>query len=1003
MARQSKKAPRPNTFAVSALAVAISMGCHSALGQDQRVEELEEITVTGSRIRQTSGMTTPVPITAITQDELTTFDPGGTIAEQLDVLPQFFGNRSAQNSTGAMNFGSGSSFLDLRNLGSNRTLVLFDGSRVVPASMSGVVGIDTFPTALIRTVDVVTGGASAAYGADALGGVVNFVLDREFEGLELEAGTGITEWGDGERWNVSAAGGTRIGERLNIIGSVEAREIEQILRAPEELDTDWWQNWGWVTNPAWSRNAPPGVPARLTLPWVASTEHTPTGMIWSRDPDFPLSGYTFTDDGRAVRPFVKGDVYALGRGTTNTLSGGPEGQIANRATDSGPYGAGTKQRSAFLGLQYGFSDSVTGFAQLMMGRAETLSLNRRSDYVLRSRWAATIYRDNAYLPAEVAQAMDAAGIDSFELQKAGAFIGDNNIGLGDGREVFDILSLSAGLDVVLPNGWDLRASWQSGESENLSGLYGQTRIDRMFLGMDAVRDPETGAIVCRVQLFNPSEAELAAAPSIQGRESVAGGSLLSPIGLDNTVRDCVPYNIFGAGNMSDQAVAYTQSPREQRNKVEQDFVELLLTGELHEGWGYGPVGLAAGLTWREQSFRQTMHSSVYHLGPPQNAPELGIRGIAPGYTGGSETLHRFTSARDASGEMGVWEWFGEMNFAFWQSASAAQRLNGSLAYRSSDYDRSGRIESWKAGLDFQVFEDLRLRATRSRDVREPTFQELYNNRGGGGGTITDPVNGTTYLTTVTANGNPNLRPEVADTVVAGLVYQPSWLPGLQLSSDWYEVDVKDSVGSLSAQRIVDDCAEGAAGFCSSIERGNDGLIVKINNGFLNVDQARVEGVDIEALYAMEPDFFGGGFESLRLRLLGGYIIERSDTPLGGAPRDVSGEIGTPDFTAIATLAYNVGPWGLNLQQRYIADTIRDIDWVEGVDVDDNSVSSGNYTNLRLGYSGEMVSGATWNASVNLTNLFDRPPPIVAGNGGQSIPNGYDQYGRRYQLSVNLNF
>src|SRR5690606_35784813 len=127
-----------------------------------------------------------------------------------------------------------------------------------------------------------TGGASAAYGADALGGVTNFVLDREFEGFKFNAGTGVTEEGDGERWNISLAGGTRVGDRLNLIGSVEARHINQIARDPEDLDSDWWQRWGWVTNPAWAPGAPPGVPQRLTLPWVTSSEHSPTGVLWAR-------------------------------------------------------------------------------------------------------------------------------------------------------------------------------------------------------------------------------------------------------------------------------------------------------------------------------------------------------------------------------------------------------------------------------------------------------------------------------------------------------------------------------------------------------------------------------------------------------------------------------------------------------------------------------------------------------------------------------------------------
>ena len=412
---------------VSAISMVLGgWAAESSFAQQQGA--IEEISVTGSRIRQTSGMITPTPVTAVTMPELTNFEPGGTVAEQLNSLPQFFGNRSAQSSTGALNAGSGSSFLNLRDIGSNRTLVLFDGSRVVPADITGAVGIDTFPTALMSTVDVVTGGASAAYGADALGGVVNFVLNREFEGVKFEAGGGVTAQGDGQRWNVSVAGGKQIGDKLHLIGSLEALQIKQILRDPTNLDEGWWQRWGWVTNPKWvSATATPNVPQRLTLPWVSSSEHTPTGMIWARASSsstaalkpFALNGMTFTDDGKNVRPFIKGDVYAApnAAGSTKSMSGGPEGQIANRAFENGPYGAETITRSMFSAAKYDFNDSLSGFAQIMVGRAETNSPGRRTQYLLRDTWHATIYRDNAFLPASVASAMDTSGITSFQLQK----------------------------------------------------------------------------------------------------------------------------------------------------------------------------------------------------------------------------------------------------------------------------------------------------------------------------------------------------------------------------------------------------------------------------------------------------------------------------------------------------------------------------------------------------------------------------------------------------------
>src|SRR5690606_24413979 len=152
-----------------------------------------------------------------------------------------------------------------------------------------------------------------------------------------------------------------------------------------------------------------------------------------------------------------------------------------------------------------------------------------------------------------AQAMDDAGIDSFQLHKLGAFLDTPEIGIGnDNKGVFTTHSWSVGFDAILPNGWDLRASWQSGESDKRTGIYDEVRVDRMFLAMDAVRDPATGAIVCNVQLYNPTPEQLK--ESVAGRLASPGGSpggtgnntttdpLLSPIGLDNSVRDCVPYN-----------------------------------------------------------------------------------------------------------------------------------------------------------------------------------------------------------------------------------------------------------------------------------------------------------------------------------------------------------------------------------------------------------------------------------------------------------------------------
>jgi iron complex outermembrane recepter protein len=983
----------------------------------QSGEAIEEVQVTGSRIRQTDGMVTPVPITAVTTEELVLYNPGGTVSEQLNTLPQFFGNSSITDGRGPL-FGGGASSLNMRNLGPRRTLVLFDGSRVVPGGSSGTVDVDILPTALIRTVDVVTGGASAAYGADALGGVANFVLDREFQGLKFESGGGINEFGDGQRWNMSLAGGKQIGDRLNIIGSIEARQIGQITRDPEDLDSAWFQRWSWVTNPQWFPGAPSGVPQRLTLPWVSSSEASPTGVIWARTgttststlKPFSLNGMTFLEDGSDVRQFIKGDVYAApnGVGSTKTMSGGPEGGIHNRAFEGGPAGSQAIGRSGFTAVKYDLTDDVSVFAQALIGRRESNVKNIRSIYTMADQRYATIERKNAFLPKNVADAMDKANITSFQLHKWGSFLGDNNVGTGPGKDVSTLYSWSLGFNAILPNDWELKGSWQSGQTHQNASIYGRPRTDRIYLALDAVRDPATGAIVCNVQLYNPTPAQLAA--SVAGKVSPAGGPLLSPIGLDNSIRDCVPYNVMGAGNMSQAAVDYTMSPRIEQTTVDQDFAEVVLTGELFDSLTRS-ISFAAGLTYREQAFVSVMGpEEIYTLGPPLNALNLGIRGIPPGYTGGSPTLHQFGSNVNNSGEYDVWEAFGELNIPIWASQTTARRVDSSVAYRSSEYSSVGRIDSWKIGVDYQLFDDLRFRSTKSRDVREAAFIERFGGRGGPGN-VNDPrFNNSPFLITVMSGGNPTLTPEIADTVVAGFVYQPSWFEGARFSADWYEIKIKDSVGTLGQQRIVDECETNRVqSLCAQVERDpKTGLITRVFNTYLNVAQAKVEGIDFEAGYTFEPDFLINRFESFNVRLLGGYIKERSDTPLGGTPFDVSGALNTPDLTANASIAYTIEEYSLQLQHRYIASTLRNASWVEGRDVDKNSVSSGNYTNFRLDYRGEMANTGEWVASLNVSNLFNRNPPIVAEwstlpERQTLIPSGYDDLGRRYMISLNISF
>jgi iron complex outermembrane recepter protein len=1006
--KENKRFSLTRTSLYTACAVAMGIGGTKSYAQEAGVEPLEEVTVTGSRIRATDGMAAPTPVTTVTPQELLMFEPGGTVAEQLDALPQFFATGTAQRGGPTLFGDGGGSYLNMRGLGQNRTLVLLDGTRIVPADKRGVVNVDNLPMALVRSVDVITGGASAAYGADALAGVTNFVLDREFQGFEMSLGTGMNEENqDGKRYNLGIAGGFEMGDRWNFIGSIDVLHIDEIYRDPSDLDSDWFQRWGHITNPD------PNGPARITVPWATPTTMSPSGVI--NVLGSALNGLTFTDDGTALRPFELGDITNAGY-----TSGGPESTRYSDATLSPVTGNGVDNRSGFAALQFEVSDNLSIYGQALIGRTESFNTSQQSTFAMTFPWFETIYRENPYIPASVAAIMDAEGRTSFRLDKVGSYRGDLEAGAGEfDRQVFKTESYTVGFNFTLPNSWDLSGSYQSGESRKGGGQYNSLRVDLEALARDAVIDPATGEIVCNVQLFNPTPEQLANAPEIQGRtarrgETDLGTPLLSPIGLDNAVSECVPYNAMGAGNMTQAAWDYIhKSSKTNDSWVKQDFAELLLQGEAHDGWGAGPLGFATGLTWREQSFHDEYPDvEIDVLGPPINVPSLGIRGIANAYAGGTPNLHHFSTISLLDGEYDVWEWFGELNVPIWASSDENRSLGSSLAFRRSDYSSSGEQDSWKVGLEWQAFRDLRFRATRSRDVREASFQERFDVQTGGT-LIDDPVTGMNNVNvTFRRGGNPNLRPEEADTSVFGIVYEPSYAEGLRMSVDWYEIDISGAVDSITEQQIVDQCFEtGAPDLCALITRDTNNVPVGVGAPFLNLSTSYASGIDFEVAYIRELNLFDNHAENLSFRVLAGRLLERYDQPPGGEPIDQIGNsaINRPETSANATLRYSVGPWSAAWQQRYISDQLININWVEGVHVDNNTIPSYSFTNLLFRFDRDSTrAGKAWSVGLAINNAFDKNPPIIPGSfnrvGSQiSSGLGYDEFGRRMQLTFDMNF
>jgi iron complex outermembrane recepter protein len=234
-----------------------------------------------------------------------------------------------------------------------------------------------------------------------------------------------------------------------------------------------------------------------------------------------------------------------------------------------------------------------------------------------------------------------------------------------------------------------------------------------------------------------------------------------------------------------------------------------------------------------------------------------------------------------------------------------------------------------------------------------------------------------------------------------------------MSIDAFDVKIADAIGQLGAQAIVDQCRLGATQLCGYIQRGSDGFISLIHNLFINTAEARARGIDFEFSYASPITLFGGG-ERIRTRLLSSYVKELSTTQAGAQPVDRAGQTGlqnaagfAPDWQGTLSISYERGPFAATLQERFINSGTYDATFVQGVDIDDNTVASAAYTNLQLSYDSEMSGGGTWQTYMNVTNLLDKDPPIVAtwGFTGSTQTNSslFDIYGRRYNVGVRVNF
>jgi iron complex outermembrane recepter protein len=975
-----------------ALAVAAALVGGTVFAQESG--PVEEVTVTGSRIA-TSGLNTPTPVTAVTADDLQSMAPG-TFIDALKQLPQFYNTITTQQAVGG-SVAAGGSSVNLRGAGAQRTLVLLDGRRLGPANKFGTVDIGIVPEALIRSVEAVTGGASAAYGADAVSGVVNFRLDTGFDGIKYSAQVGTTTYGDGDNYRFSVAYGTDIGQRGHLIASAEYFENDGIESLESLRDrSDIYKLNALVTNPD------PNGPTFLRERFVSPTNYTAGGILLQ--PGSSLDHVEFLPDGSGqFRPLP---FSGIGR-----LSGGCNCQ-ARPALDYG-VDADTQvdtpadRTSLFAHYDYDLNERNSFFVETLL--AENFTDPNWQTVALLGPWQGRVFADNPFLPDEIRQTMQSEGRDSvgfgiFTPNTPGNPFGGARL-QGENRYGQFTSGFSHSLsDGFLAGGWTLDSYVQYAQNAQRTIIPAGMRTDRLFLAMDAVTGPG-GEPVCRVTLANPGIFD-----------------------------KCVPINLFGGVDAVSSAAAnyVTDDGKVARGRTTEQVAEVTLTGDITRGSGgvLGPISAAFGLSWRQQDLNVSTPdpcdefpctvdnvrlSDLGLMSPDLRGilPEFdafgnpdpngipGLRHVPPGFAGDSNSSTvLFSSQRSVEGGYSVREAFFEFRIPLLDG-----RLNLDEAYRFASYTGAGDEPAWKSGVSYQVTDRFRIRATRSQDVRAPTLRERYEQQRGGVNVMDPENNNDTISTASFSGGNPNVGLETASTNTVGIVYEP--VERFSVTFDWYDIDLDGAIGQLGAQTIVDTCFQsgGQSSLCEFVVRDATGQINRVDNLFINLSNQKISGVDAELNFAGIE--LGGG--TLGWRLLATRLNENSVLTPGSARDERAGDIGfgLPETKVTTNLTYARGPWSMFLQGRYIGGGTMNRNFTEGVQVADNTVDSVFYTDLTFRFSGR-DGAAPWQVFFTANNLFNEPPPdtyLGLGRAGVPGPSSvlWDTIGRRFTAGVRVSY
>jgi iron complex outermembrane receptor protein len=912
------RALRTSLLATSTLVgLAALAAAPSAYAQDVAIAsapvatEVEELVITGTRLRLPDYVQAN-PVVSVGEAQI---ENSGTtnLGEYLQEIPALSNSldlsQGADTTTPSL---AGITLLDLRNLGTDRTLVLVNGRRHVASYPgSSAVDINTIPIALVERVEVLTGGASAVYGADGVSGVVNFIMKRDFDGVDVRAQhTWTQEGGGGDNYFSAVVGHNFLDDRANLTAAYEYNNQDRL--------TYWDRSY---TRPGqrvilFSNPEDPGsfaggeddpdIVDNVLLTDVRYYDTSPGGSVYTNFFTAPTnSGVSFLGNGD---PFVDGEY--LGGAFMIGGSGSPLDLFND---DLIP---GVERHAFNLSGNIEVSPTFRMSGEAKYVRTESAFYAQPS-----YEYGLFISEDNPYIPANVladarmpygqADTIPRDYFDTpddptddliiyeafFGLPGPGVLVGRDNFDLG--TQNYDVeretIRLAGGAEIDLTPTVRLNISAVHGTSTQVLAA-SNVRINERFLAAtDVVIDPATDEAVCRSNL-DPAAVPVGDIFATLPFDPSSFGSTFTP----GPNSGCLPLNIFGEGVADPAAIDWINTESTSEAKITQDVLTAFVSGDSSQWFSLpaGPLSFVVGAEYRKEK-SDSQPSPIEEL-----AESLDVDGFS--------TLGRAVRTK---GMFDVKEAFTEVSVPVVRDMPFAESIVLQGAYRWSDYSNMGRTDTWNYGARWQVNDWIMLRGTQARAVRAPNISDLFLGRSQTFASIADPCSSTNIdqgenpalreanciahfealglnigdfentssdSTPGFISGNPNLEPETAETLTYGFVFTPQrFVPGLSISVDYYDIEIEDAIQSFTAQTIVNNCYDLPAGnaFCGLIDRltgaPEPGRLSRFEQLPQNIATYTTRGIDFTANYRLDPTDFGiqrdiGRFD---FRLVGNVLKE----------------------------------------------------------------------------------------------------------------------------------